>query len=182
MTTNHDDSLPTIATAILALEQGRDKLRPYLNELVTAITTGEADELVFNERLKTVASAMDHIYHSIKCLKTVHPNSEARRHSFYYYMLQDGSGQVVLTGRGKPVSLNMPTHSSWPQGLNTAYAILRHQKDDDYAMLWTPSFHDQVISKLPPRTWILQHQEVNDWINIHDWLDPAPPGPTSSGQ
>ena len=172
---NYNDSLPTVPTTITGLTKARDTLSPYLLDVANAVSTGEAPPGQLDDQLTAITKAMEHIQASIKLLTSLHPAVRARTSTPYYYMRQDGSERIVLAGFAPPMSLYAPKHSSWPTALNTAYAVLQHQQGDDYAMLWAPKFHDQVTSKLTQPGWILSHQEVNDWINDHNWLSPSPP-------
>ena len=163
------DDLPTPRTASVHLANARAALDVYLMELRDADDSGETPEVI-PERLKTVANAMDHINGAIKLIKEALPSDTDSNHPLcYYYMLQDGSGQMVLMRFGAPILIEMVHRADWEPTLNIAYNVLRHQKGDDYAMLWTDRFHHQVTRHLAPPAWLLRHDQVRHWINAHDW-------------
>ena len=176
---NYDHSLPTVATAIRHLKLAREALHTYLMEIAEASEMPDAPDLLA-DRVHTAATAMDHINSSVKNLDSIQTAHTTQTAPHYYFSLQDGSGRIVLMENGQPVPIAIVNHSSWPGAMNVAYNVLRHQKGDDYAMVWAHTFHQQVTSKLSLPAWTLDHGQIQEWTNIHDWhsivTPSSPPG------
>lgn len=171
---HYQDPLPTPASADRLLKEAVAILDIYLKDLI-ADTDENIESPQLEQRLKTVAKAYEHVHATIKILKPTHPEFPTKHPNTYYYTMQDGSNQLVLMRPGLPVVIPMISHSSWTPDINIAYSVLRHQADDDYAMLWSTRFAHQVTSKLTPPAAILDYNEVQDWIATHDWRSPTQP-------